>query len=355
MSSNKIYIPPIYFGDSAYYQLEKYLNYKNFSKIAIIVDNNTKTLCLPFFMNKIKKVHDFIVIETKSGEEYKSIKSSVKIWKNLIKCELDRKSLIINLGGGLITDIGAFAASTFKRGIEFINIPTTLLGMVDAAHGGKNGIDFDNLKNMIGTNNFPKMILIDYKFLKTLPENEFKSGMAEMFKHGLISDKTHWNELKSLSYQNQANLPKLVKKSLEIKNSIVRIDPFEKNLRKYLNFGHTLGHAIETFALKQNRFNKILHGEAIAVGMILEAYISTKKLKLPKKDVVEIKSTLRKNYSILDFKQKDIEKIISLLIHDKKNNNGIVKFTLLNKIGSCSIDLGVEEKIIHEAFIFYAT
>lgn len=265
----------IYFNHEAYEMLNSWISNYNYSKLFILVDETTNEFCLPKLLPLLEVEIPIEIIEIEAGEEMKNISTCVEIWSILADLGADRKSALLNLGGGVITDLGGFVASTFKRGIDFINIPTTLLGMVDAAIGGKNGVDLGALKNQIGVINAPKLVLIDTDFLETLPQNHMKSGLAEMLKHGLIFDKTYWNQFKDLKDLNFDDLDQLIHRSVEIKNEIVCQDPTETGVRKALNFGHTLGHAIESHFLETPTL--LLHGEAIAIGMVLESYISRKK------------------------------------------------------------------------------
>ena len=343
----------IHFGDSAYIALKSYINNKNPSKTIIIVDSNTKKLCLPLFLKKSDLDQNINLIEIPNGEINKKISTCLNVWRSLSRIGVDRNSLIVNLGGGVVTDLGGFVASTFKRGIKFINVPTSLLAMVDASTGGKTGVDLDFSKNQVGTMTFAEMVLIDTKFLETLPDQELRSGMAEMLKHGLISDRLYWNALKELQSPKVDDLTPLIYRSVEIKNTIVNQDPNEMNIRKFLNFGHTLGHAIESYCLDNKAFKTLLHGEAIEIGMVLEAFLSFKLCGLIDNDLKEIKTTFSKIYEKCKFKKDNIKSILNLLKHDKKNTHGRINFVLLEAIGKCRLDVVVDEKLIYEAFDYY--
>jgi 3-dehydroquinate synthase len=301
------------------------LDISTYSKVAILVDENTKRDCL----HKLPKIENALIIEIKSGEEYKNISTCNFIWEQLTINNFDRNSLLINLGGGVIGDMGGFCAATYKRGLDFIHIPTTLLAMVDASVGGKLGIDFKGLKNQIGLFNNPKSVLISSEFLETLVENELKSGFAEVVKHALISDSSLWVKLKNLPFTD-LDWEDIIDTSVQIKNKIVLADPFEKGERKKLNFGHTFGHAIESYYLEKG--TPISHGEAVFMGMILETEIS---------DLSETKKNEIKNYILSNFalpytpKKSNLHKF---LINDKKNQDGRINFTLLSEIGNCSFD-----------------
>ncbi len=323
------------------------------SKVFVIVDANTKQFCLSILNSKLNDEFNIEILEIKVGEIYTNIDTSVLLWNQLSDKGADRNSIILNLGGGVITDLGGFVASTFKRGIKYINIPTTLLAMVDASVGGKNGVDLGVLKNQVGLINSPEMVLIDTVFLNTLTKEQITSGFVEMLKHGLIHSEEYWNNVKTFDVTNNSTTEELIWESIIIKNEIVSQDPFEKNIRKTLNFGHTLGHAIESYCLDSDDKQDLLHGEAIAVGIILVAYISNKMVGLSEKELLEISKTLKKNYTKVDFSSEEIKSIIDLLKYDKKNSNGKVLFVLLSSIGNCKINQEVPNELIYEAFDFY--
>ncbi len=301
------------------------LDISTYSKVAILVDENTKRDCL----FKLPQIENALIIEIKSGEEYKNISTCSFIWEQLTKNNFDRNSLLINLGGGVIGDMGGFCAATYKRGLEFIHIPTTLLAMVDASVGGKLGIDFKGFKNQIGLFNNPKAVLISSEFLETLAESELKSGFAEVVKHALISDNSLWLKLKNTPFTD-LDWEDIIDTSVQIKNKIVLADPFEKGERKKLNFGHTFGHAIESYYLEKR--TPISHGEAVFMGMILETKISD----LSETDKNEIKSYVLSNFALPYTPKKS--SLHKFLINDKKNQDGKINFTLLNGIGNCSLD-----------------
>ena len=344
---------PILFGEKGYEFLNIFIEENNYSNIFILTDNNSNAYCFTRFSSFLAANKAIKMIEIKAGESEKNINTCVDIWNILTKFEGDRKSVLINVGGGVITDIGGFVASTFKRGIDFIHIPTTLLAMVDASVGGKNGVDLGNLKNQIGVINLPKIVLVDTEYLRTLPQNEMRSGFAEMLKHGLIFDANYWNQLKELNQTDFNDLDSLIYLSVAIKNKIVIEDPTENGIRKSLNFGHTLGHAIESYFLESETKKTLLHGEAIAVGMILESFISWKKKLLSVKEYLEIKNVINNIYETIVFEEKDIQPILDLLIHDKKNEYGKIQFALLNGIGNIKINQEVENEIIIKSFNDY--
>ena len=323
----------VYFDLEGYETLAELLIPSRYSKIFILVDENTSQYCLPHLLNNLATEIEIEIIELEVGEIHKNIETCTEVWGALSELGGDRKSVLINLGGGVISDLGGFVACTFKRGIDFINIPTTLLSMVDASIGGKNGVDLGNLKNQIGIIREPKAVIVDTQFLNTLPQNEMRSGLAEMLKHGLIFDKKYWDKFKDLKDLHTEDLNQLIHQSIQIKNTIVCEDLTENGIRKSLNFGHTLGHAIESYFLENDAKTTLLHGEAIAVGMILESYISREKNLLTNEEYQEIKYIINDVFEKIEFTPFDIEKIIELLIFDKKNEFGKVQFALLDGIG----------------------
>ena len=341
----------IHFKRKAYAALSLHLTETRYSKVFLLVDENTKAHCLPSFLESSKGLEVAAVLEITSGEVHKNIETCVQLWQALSDQDADRKSLLINLGGGVLTDLGGFVASTFKRGIAFINVPTTLLSMVDASIGGKTGIDLGTLKNQVGVINQPAMVLIIPAFLETLDQRQLKSGFAEMLKHGLIRSRPYWEEL--LELDSLGGIAPLIYESVTIKNEVVLKDPSENHLRKILNFGHTLGHAIESYFLESNVHTTLLHGEAIAVGMILEAYLSHKCCGLPTAKVAQIKVAFLKWFPAQPFTKDDIEKILGLLKYDKKNSHGQINFALLSDIGEPAIDITVPLEFFSEAFAYY--
>ena len=343
----------IHFNDASYNSLNKHIKENNFSKIFVLVDENTHQYCLPYFLEKLETDIVIEMIEIEAGEINKTIDTCVGVWNTLSDLNADRKSLLINIGGGVITDLGGFVACTFKRGIAYINIPTTLLSMVDASVGGKTGVDLGHLKNQIGVISNPNLVLIDTTFLNTLPQNQMRSGLAEMLKHGLISDEIYWNKFKDLSKLTLDDLDVLIYESVLIKKNVVEKDPFENNLRKTLNFGHTLGHAIESYFLSNPDKTTLLHGEAIIVGMILACYISTELAGLTKQTTIDIKNLFTNYYGKVKINEDEYPAIIELLKYDKKNHHGNINFVLLESIGNPKIDCLVDDSIIVDAFHFY--
>lgn len=343
----------VHFSENAYQTLNNHLAISGYSKVFILVDENTYTHCLAAFMGAVAGDYNFEIIEVESGEINKTIETCSQIWGVLSELGADRKSAMINLGGGVITDMGGFIAATFKRGIDFINVPTTLLSMVDASVGGKTGIDLGALKNQVGVITEPEMVLVIPSFLKTLEERQIRSGFAEMLKHGLIQDPEYWRELSGQT--DYSTLEQHIAHSIAIKAKVVIEDPYEQNLRKILNFGHTLGHAIESHFLNKGPEVLLLHGEAIAIGMILEAFISFKLIGLSESDLMEITNVFVKHFGLIDISEEDIAACLSYLKFDKKNSHGTIKFVLLSGIGSPSIDKVVPDELIQESFSYYAS
>ncbi|MBC2844974.1 3-dehydroquinate synthase [Winogradskyella flava] len=356
MTSIKTKNAIVHFNDKVYKELNSYVKTTNPSNIFILADTNTHEYCLPNFLAQLESGDTIVeVMEMPEGEDHKTIDICTGVWEALSEYNADRKSLLINLGGGVVTDLGGFVASTYMRGIDYINVPTSLLSMVDASVGGKTGVDLGVLKNQIGVISEPSMVLIDTSYLETLPQNHMVSGYAEMLKHGLIQDNDYWNTLINFENLDASKLDQLIYDSVVIKNKVVTEDPKEQGLRKILNFGHTLGHAIESYFLGNADKTPLLHGEAIAIGMILEAYISTKVSGLSPEAFKNIKDGILKTFSLVSINENDQKLISNFMKHDKKNSHGIIKFVLLNAIGIPKIDCEVNAEIISEAFDYYNT
>lgn len=322
-----------------------------FDKLFILTDECTYKLCLPFLVNHLKPEAVFCI---RAGENHKSLESLAKTWRQLTESGATRSSLLINLGGGMVTDLGGFAAATFKRGISFINIPTTLLGMVDAATGGKTGINFNGLKNEIGTFAKAKYVLINARFLQTLDAANFLSGYAEMLKHGLIDASSHWTELLNfdICLTDFYKLTSFIEKSIRIKEQIIKTDPYEHNIRKALNLGHTAGHAFESLALEEDR--PILHGYAVAWGMICELYLSYLKTGFPQNKLRQIITFIKEHYGTFFFTCQHYDRLYQFMLHDKKNMQpDTVNFTLLEDTGKIQINQTATQSEIFDAFDFY--
>ncbi len=342
-------------GHSIYFEtglapLKDILAQNKYSKVFVFADTHTAELCLPVFRSFLDDLEDFDIIETDPGEENKNIDFCIGIWKTLLDFGADRKCLMINLGGGVITDMGGFVASTYKRGIDFINIPTTLLSQVDASVGGKTGIDIDNVKNMVGTFSLPQAVFIENTFLSTLSKRELLSGFAEMIKHGLIADADYYQNLKTSDYETISSAA--IYRSVAIKNEVVTTDPLEKGLRKILNFGHTIGHAVESYALANDK-KPLTHGEAIAIGMVCEAYLSAKYSHLSAEELADIANYIHSIYPKYLIKEQSFSTLLSLMQSDKKNEDGYILFSLLEKIGHCAYNCKVTDTDILESLTYY--
>jgi 3-dehydroquinate synthase len=323
-------------------------------KIFLVTENNCEKQCLPL-LQKAPGHENLKTIVILSGEENKNLASVEKIWLFLSNNGADRKSLVVNLGGGMLTDLGSFAASTFKRGMDFINIPTTLLAQVDASVGGKTGFNFNGLKNEIGVINQPKSVLIDTRFLKTIDHQNFISGYAEMIKHGLIQSRDHLYEIRQfdLSQPDFQMLGELIATSVAIKDAIVFQDPNERGIRKALNFGHTAGHAFESYSHRSGK--PILHGFAVAYGMIGELFLSHLRCNFPAETMKELSSWLISIYGKFEIKEGDFEVLYNLMTHDKKNEGKKINFTLIPQIGEVLINQDCSKEEIMEALQFYVS
>ena len=344
---------PIYFSDSLT-QLANFIKQGKYSRFFILTDENTGAQCLPLLKEKLgDNEDDYDLIEINAGEESKDIDFCIGVWKMLIDFGADRKSLMVNLGGGVVSDLGGFAASTYKRGIDFVHVPTTLLSQVDASVGGKTGIDIDSIKNIIGTFTQPKAVFIEYDFLKTLPERQILSGLAEMLKHGLICDAAYWDQLKVSDLKKPA--AGLIYRSIEIKNKVVIEDPKEMGIRKSLNFGHTVGHAVETYSLLNDGIKALSHGEAIAIGMICEAYLSHKKIGLSAGSLTEIVNVINKLYPKYDILESTFDELYTYMQKDKKNEDGKINCTFLQEIGQYSIDNICTKDELYESLRYYTS
>ncbi|MGN8651513.1 3-dehydroquinate synthase [Segatella copri] len=320
-------------------------------KLFVLTDTTTQEMCLPV-LQKFYCMKEAKVITIPASDSHKDIESLMMVWKGLQEGGASRHSCMINLGGGMVTDLGGFAASTFKRGINFINIPTTLLAMVDASVGGKTGINFGGLKNEVGVFNDSKFVILDTEFLKTLDAKNICSGYAEMLKHGLISTEAMWEELVSFDLANPdlKQLQRMVGDSVKVKERIVEQDPHEKGIRKALNLGHTFGHAFESWALKRK---PILHGYAVAFGLIPELYLSVAKTGFPTEKMRQTVNFIKENYGTLNITCDDYDELIELMHHDKKNQNGIINFTMLGAIGDIRINQTATTEEIKEALDFF--
>lgn len=320
-------------------------------RIFVLVDETTNKLCWSLVKDYLC-LKDAQTIVIGATDRHKNLDTLIHVWESLQQGKATRHSLLINLGGGMVTDLGGFAASTYKRGINFINVPTTLLAMVDASVGGKTGINFGGLKNEIGVFNDAEFVLLDTNWLQTLDEENIRSGYAEMLKHGLIADDTMWAELINfnIAQPNLYQLASMLDKSVRIKERIVAEDPHEKGIRKALNLGHTFGHAFESWAMKRQ---PVLHGYAVAFGLIAELYLSTTQADFPTERMRQTVNFIRAYYGSLPITCNDYPELIELMHHDKKNRGNEINVTLLGGIGDIRIDQTITEEDIKEALDFF--
>lgn len=337
------------YTDDAISALDEWLAAQQYSKVAILGDTHTLEHCLPLLNLHSKFTSTYDIIEIDPGEDNKNIDICIGVWSMMQEFGLDRNSLLINLGGGVITDLGGFAASTYMRGIDFIHIPTTLLAMVDASVGGKTGLDLQHYKNHLGTFAHPKAIFVMPEFLSTLHELEIKSGFAEIIKHGLIADHLHLRDALCYLENGLPGVDVLISQSIKIKLGIVEKDPTEKNIRKALNFGHTVGHAIESYYLQKGKL--ILHGSAVACGMMVEAFLSVMKCSLPEEDLKYLLEIIPKHLEPARLNSDMILDVIEFMKKDKKNVSEEIKFSLINKIAEPSINVVCTEEEISEALL----
>lgn len=329
------------------HRLSSFLGQKNYSKVFVLTDEHTADLCLPIVSDALP-AHTLFTV--KSGEEHKTLTTCTAIWQAMTDANLDRHAVVIVLGGGVLGDMGGFCAATYKRGLDFILIPTTLLAQADASIGGKLGIDFNNFKNHIGVFQQPVFTLLSAGFLKTLPEAELRSGFAEVIKHALISDKAMWDTIRSGDL-NAQDWNALLQHSAEFKYSVIQEDPREKGLRKILNAGHTIGHALETFFLSNG--NKVMHGEAIAAGLMAEGYIAAKKALLSQEELEQITTYIKSVFGKLPVTDDTLKEIALLALQDKKNKGNSILSALPDGIGKATWNVEISLSEIAEALTFY--
>ncbi len=327
---------------------ESFLN----AKVFILCDENTLPHCLPAAVAKVPSLQTAEVLEIPAGEESKCIEVATQLWRALSEMGADRYSVLINLGGGVVTDLGGFVAGTYKRGIRFFNLPTSLLGQVDASVGGKVGIDLDHLKNEVGLFNPSNGVYVDPSFLATLPKAHIVSGFAEMIKHALICSPGYWEQLKAVSFYDMESLEQPILRSVQLKNEIVCSDPYETGLRKILNFGHTIGHALESLSLEGD-MKSLLHGEAVALGMICEAAISHRRGTLSENDLRQVTSFIFSHFAKVELDPLMYHRAIELMRRDKKSRSGKVMMSLLNGIGDCIPDQEVNADQVIDSLNYY--
>lgn len=337
--------------DDQFSALNFYVEELKPSKIFILCDENTHEYCVPQLLGNFETDIPLEIIEIEAGESLKNIQTATQLWEILAEFEADRKALLINVGGGVVTDMGGFVASTYKRGIKFIHLPTTLLSMCDASIGGKTGIDLGFLKNIVGTFAMPERIFVSADFLWTLPYTELRSGFAEMLKHGLIADEKHWKELTAQEKITPEILAPFIQRSMEIKTDVVEKDFREKSIRKNLNFGHTIGHAIEGLFLKKGQ--TIPHGEAVALGIICESRLSFLENLIPEKVADHISECIGFYFPKLDITDFSDADILSLMMNDKKNETGRINFSLIDDIGHGIYDFQASTDNIIKSLEYY--
>jgi 3-dehydroquinate synthase len=328
--------------------LQTFLKTRGYSKIGVLMDENTKQHCYPLVR---KTLPDHHVVEVLAGEESKTLATCSAVWSRLTELGFDRHSLLIVLGGGVLGDLGGFCAATYKRGIDFLLLPTTLLAQVDASVGGKLGIDFLHYKNHIGLFQEPTATLIGTDFLKTLPAREIRSGFAEIIKHCLISDQNMWNTIRGKDIDHQ-DWQSLIRHSVKFKSSVIKEDPREAGLRKILNFGHTVGHAVESYFLTTS--NRIFHGEAIAIGMICESFIAQKKGIISGEELAQIGSYIKSVYGKIALPIQT-GSILNLMAQDKKNKGDKILMALPKGIGTAVWDVEASKKEIEDSLGYYAS
>lgn len=333
----------IYIGEKSFQALQRFLTKHQYSQYYIICDEHTFDHCLPSLLFHVPELNEAEIIELESGEDKKNLETCLQVWGALTDTGADKKSLIINLGGGVITDLGGFVASTFKRGLDFINIPTTLLSMVDASVGGKTGVDFEGIKNHIGTTCEPQAVFINPEFLESLSERQIKNGYAEIIKIALIADSAFWKTINKLHTRQQISSEGLITQAIHLKNGIIKKDLYENNLRKSLNFGHNIGHALESACLQLNK--DLWHGEAVAVGMMIEAQLAYQKKRLTKKECESICTYIASIYPPVKLTKEMKALLLSFLKHDKKNEGHTLCFALPKGIGAYELccDLSLDE------------
>ena len=329
------------------------LRKNDFSNIFILVDENTHESCIPLLLSKVEFLQNSEILEIDAGEENKDIDTATGLWHALLENGADRKTLIVNLGGGVVTDLGGFVASTFKRGVAFINIPTTLLGQIDASVGSKTGVDLGYSKNQVGAFAHPKAVFINTDFIDSLADLELYSALGEFIKYALISDHILWRMLINQEYGRDTDFGFMVSECLKIKNRLITEDLYEHGPRKILNFGHTFGHALESLSIINNK-RQLRHGEAVALGIIMELYLSVKLLGFDEYLQKEIQNYILSNFDFCSIDKSSFDAIIDLMRKDKKNIDGKISFVLLSDIGKAHYDQFIDEDLILEALNYYS-
>jgi len=344
---------PVYLGPGSLAALQQRLDGIDGDVLHLVLgDGNTLRHCLPELLRHVPALREAELIEVPPGEASKDIRVSSDIWRHLLERGADRQALLVCLGGGVVTDLGGFVAGTYKRGIRFVNVPTSLMGMVDAAIGGKTGVDLAGVKNMVGLFHDPLAVHVHVPFLRTLGKRELLNGLAEMIKHGLVADADHWEAILQAPLHDLDALTPLIERSAEIKCAVVKEDPLDLGHRKVLNFGHTIGHAIEAHSW-EGAGRGLLHGEAVAAGMICAAWLSWRRDGLPREELDRITDHLLGLYKPHPFAAADAHRLIELMRHDKKNAEGSFRFTLLHRIGEAVVDQRITPAQVKEALEHY--
>ena len=351
----------IYEGATVFSSIQNNIrdHYQKTHQIFILVDENTRKHCLPALLSYTPAILNPIIIEIKSGENQKNIKSASYIWEMLTEHQAGRDSLLINLGGGVITDLGGFTAATYKRGIPYINVPTTLVGMADAAIGGKIAINLGKVKNQVGLFELPRGVYIYSGFLRTLEQIDFLNGIAEILKYGLIMDTGLWKKVERLDFSSllkerfkDSLWDDLIRRTIKTKSEVIEKDFRDLKERRVLNFGHTVGHAFESFFMDENKTG-ISHGRAVASGIICESFLSTLKTGLSESSLNEIVKVIKSLFPPLPLTTGDFDEIIGVKKHDKKNNQGTLNFTLLKACGKALINQLCTEEMVKQSLDFY--
>lgn len=339
---------PVFHGANAYEKFSRYLRARDYDRIFLLTDSNCRELCLPMFEQKLGGDFETVVLEIPAGEVYKTLDTCNHLWNALLEQRASRKSVLINLGGGVVTDLGGFVAATFKRGMDFIHVPTTLLGQVDAAIGGKTGVDFQNYKNMLGSFTQPQAVVVDTDFLRSLNKRQFISGLAEVIKYALIADRELWGELQNIPLHELNQLEPIIERCIRIKVNFADNDFEEKGLRKALNFGHTFGHAIETLFLRDEDRPTHLHGEAVAVGVICELDFNVRMGKIDPEEAQRVSEFLLSIFPAIQLHEEDFPTIADLMQNDKKSSQNTVYVGMLNGIGQYTGEQSIDAAVIHD-------
>lgn len=338
--------------DDSLQVVSTFIHSKGYSSVIILADELTHTHCYPKLAQVSEKIKHAPVIIVPPGEQHKTLQTCEEIWAKMLHARADRKAVLVNLGGGVIGDMGGFSAACYKRGIDFIQIPTTVLSQVDSSIGGKLGVDFRYGKNLIGVFKNPALVAISNTWLETLPERQIRNGFAEIFKHALISSREEWESIKGHNDLINIDISTIIYQSLQVKKRVVEADPFEKGLRKILNFGHTIGHALEAWSL-ENDEQSLLHGESIAAGMIMEAYIGHLVAGLPISELDDISSSLLKFYPYYNLPENAADLFWPAMTLDKKNAGDKIMSVVLKEIGTPVIDVEITPELLHAAIEFY--